>query len=168
MCSRKGNYPSETPEIPTPLWECFWARALLLSSSTCYSSPPVKVQHFQSSEFELHSLFAKLPAPISSLISPVYSLRGFLLVQTPPHTLSTPLYLFSPCGKGSLCPTAQQLFPLPISFHTSHTCHVFFVQPRKYFFKSSNRFPWCSKLSDLNTLVFKGKESPRSPTSLSS
>lgn len=166
MCSRKGNYPSETPDIPTPLWECFWARALLLSSSTCYSTPPVKAQHFQSLVFELHSLFAKLPAPISSLISPVYSLRGFLLVQTPPHTLSAPLYLFSPCGKGFPVPHSTAAFSSP-NFHTSHTCHVFFVQPWKYFFKSSDRFPWCSKLSDLNTLVFKGKESPWSPASLS-
>lgn len=123
---------SVTPEILKPLWVCFWARAVLLSRSTYYSSPSVKVQHFQSSEFELHSPFPKNKyknknnCQISSPSSPVYSLRGFLLVQTLSHNLSSSLSPFSSYARGSLSSTAKKLFSLPIPSQASHTCHVFF------------------------------------------
>lgn len=63
---------------------------------------------------------------ISSPSSSVYSLRGFLLVQTLSHNLSSSLSPFSSYARGSLSSTAKQLFSLPVPSQASHTCHVFF------------------------------------------
>ena len=79
---------------------------------------PEKVTHFQTSDFELHMLFAKNSCHAQYLLFPsLWFWRGFSsCVNLMPHSPPLSFTPFCLLGKGSLPLAALQFFSTPVHF----------------------------------------------------